>query len=317
MERIFISYAREDREFVLKIVADLTQRLPGIQIVYDLLLPSGESFAETLLAEISKAQVVLGILSPSYFASPWTEQELNAAIERNLNGDTRLIPVLHRSCEPKGFVGSFVYVDFTGNYDSALTELVWGITGEWPTTAVGAAPGTLATQIGEQQRKSVSGAVQSFAARPDAISDRTPAPTAHPTSCFISMPFGDRHLNDIFELIIKPTVIECNLHCVRGDDNYGSNSIVQDIMKSIRKSRIVIADLTGRNANVFYEIGLCHAWGKDVLLLAQSLDDEVPFNLRHLRILKYEDTIAGGSVLRQKLKQNLVEMLKPTAPAIA
>jgi hypothetical protein len=318
MERVFISYAGDDREFANKIVADLTERLPGVEIVYDLLLPAGGSFADTLLAEIRKAGVVLAILSPSYVASPWKEQELNAAIERNLNGETRLIPVLYHPCDPKGFVRRLVPVDFTGNYESALTELVWGITGERPATAAGAAPGTPATQIEdlEQQRKSVTGAVESFAARPASESVQTPAPTANPNCRFIIMPFGDKDLNDIFEQIIRPTVIECKLHGVRGDDVFGSNSIVQDIMKSIRDSRIVIADLTGRNANVFYEVGLCHAWGKAVLLLSQSIDD-VPFDLRHLRILKYENTFVGGKTLREKLKQNLEEMLKPTAPALA
>jgi TIR domain len=312
MKRVFISYADEDREFVHRIARDLIARLPEVEPTYDLLLQTEESFADTLLAEIRKADVVLAILSPDYLKSAWAEQQLNVAVERNLNGDSRLIPILYRPCEPKGFIRLLVYVDFTGNYESALTELIWGITGERPLAAVGADPGTAVIgttnleKVLEEERKAVTEAVERFEARPE--SGATTNPASETCTCFVIMPFGNRLLNEVFEDIVRPTVDRCDLHCKRGDDIFGPNIIVEDILESIRQARVVMADLTTRNANVFYEVGLCHAMDKKVLLIAQSMDD-VPFDLRHHRVLVYENTPRGGKVLGEKLEQSLKVMM--------
>jgi nucleoside 2-deoxyribosyltransferase len=79
---------------------------------------------------------------------------------------------------------------------------------------------------------------------------------------------------------------------------------MDDILESIRKADVVLADLTGKNANVFYEVGICHALGKPVLLLAQSIED-VPFDLRHRRVLLYEYTPKGCKRLEDMLEHNM------------
>jgi hypothetical protein len=317
--RIFISYVREDREFVHRIATDLTKRLPDLEIIYDLNLPTGASFADTLLNEIRKADVIIGILSPDYFTSAWAEQERNLAVERILMGASRLIPILMRPCEATGFISSLRYIKFTkdDNYESALTELIWGITGIRPLAALGADPGSAVIDPEhldpERQRelRAITGAVESFKARPEKGS--VEAPLANRSrACFVIMPFGDRLLNEIFEDIVRPAVHTSNTECQRGDDVFGSNVIMEDILKSIKEAGIVVADLTGRNANVFYEVGLCHALGKKVLLLAQSIDD-VPFDLRHRRVLLYENTFHGGALLAKKLKANMEVMMNEDA----
>ena len=78
----------------------------------------------------------------------------------------------------------------------------------------------------------------------------------------------------------------------------GSNVIMDDILKSIESADLVLADLSRRNANVFYEVGICHALHKPVLLLAQSIDD-VPFDLRHRRVLLYEYSARGCTRLER------------------
>jgi hypothetical protein len=97
--------------------------------------------------------------------------------------------------------------------------------------------------------------------------------------CFIVMPFGPPDLQVVYEDFVRPVVEKCGLQCERGDDMFGSNMIMEDILTSIRRARLVVADLTGKNANVFYEVGICHALSKEVLLLAQSIED-VPFDAR-------------------------------------
>lgn len=128
--------------------------------------------------------------------------------------------------------------------------------------------------------------------------------------CFIVMPFGDEDLNVVYEDFVKPIAeAECGLICERGDDVFGSNVIMDDILTSIGHSDLVIADLTRKNANVFYEVGICHALGKPVLLLAQSIED-VPFDLRHRRVLLYEYTPRGCKRLESRLKENIENILE-------
>jgi nucleoside 2-deoxyribosyltransferase len=83
---------------------------------------------------------------------------------------------------------------------------------------------------------------------------------------------------------------------------------MDDITNSIRKARLIVADLTGRNANVFYEVGIAHALNKPVLLMTQSIDD-VPFDLRHRRALVYEYSPRGCKKLEKDLLDNVNSML--------
>lgn len=72
----------------------------------------------------------------------------------------------------------------------------------------------------------------------------------------------------------------------------------------ICKSSVVICDLTGKNANVFYEAGIAHSLGKDVILITQSADD-VPFDLRHLRYIQYLNNGEGLQQLTAKVTDRL------------
>lgn len=119
-------------------------------------------------------------------------------------------------------------------------------------------------------------------------------------SVFVMMPFRPS-LDEVYRLVVKPTVERATgFQCFRGDDLYGPRAIMADIWRAIRRSELVLADLTDRNPNVFYELGLAHAVGKAVILIAQCMDD-VPFDLRHLRVVLYANTEAG----RKKLASDL------------
>src|SRR4051795_6436107 len=84
--------------------------------------------------------------------------------------------------------------------------------------------------------------------------------------------------------------------------------IMDDIARSIQRARLINADLTGRNPNVFYEVGIAHALNKQVLLMTQSIDD-VPFDLRHRRALVYEYSPRGCKKLEKDLYDNVQNML--------
>jgi hypothetical protein len=79
---------------------------------------------------------------------------------------------------------------------------------------------------------------------------------------------------------------------------------VQDIFELIYRSSIVIVDFSGRNPNVFYEAGIAHTLGKNVIPITQSIDD-IPFDLRHHRVLKYLNNSEGLQELKRSLEKRL------------
>lgn len=104
-------------------------------------------------------------------------------------------------------------------------------------------------------------------------------------TCFVVMPF-DSLFQIQYERVIRPAVEELGLKCVRGDELYSKPQVMSDIWRSIRTSRLIIAELTGKNPNVFYEIGLAHAIGKPIILLTRN-ENDVPFDLKSLRYRYY------------------------------
>jgi hypothetical protein len=85
--------------------------------------------------------------------------------------------------------------------------------------------------------------------------------------------------------------------------------ITWDIWERINRARFLIADLTGQNPNVFYELGIAHALGKDVLLLTQDMA-HVPFDLKGLRCILYSFTPRGVKEFETKLKATILELMK-------
>jgi RNA polymerase sigma factor (sigma-70 family) len=133
--------------------------------------------------------------------------------------------------------------------------------------------------------------------------------------CFVLMPFGppfDRYFANIY----KPAISDAGLDPARADDLFRPSSILHDIWHHVRTARVLLADLTGTNSNVFYELGLAHAIGKPVVLVSDDIED-VPFDLRGLRILIYDkDNENWGSDLREQITQALQETLKDVNRAI-
>jgi hypothetical protein len=86
------------------------------------------------------------------------------------------------------------------------------------------------------------------------------------------MPFTSE-LGPIYEDHIKKVIVDLRLTVGRADDFFSAGSIVQEVWSAIKAASIIIADCTGRNPNVFYEIGISHTIGKDTILITQSIDD--------------------------------------------
>ena len=128
---------------------------------------------------------------------------------------------------------------------------------------------------------------------------------------FVLSPFQEP-FDTIYNDHIKPSVERINyLTCLRADDIYDTRPIIEDIWRLTNEARILIAELTGKNANVFYETGIAHTIGKEVILITQSMED-VPFDLKHLRCIVYEYTPRGSTTLEQNLENTIRSILART-----
>ena len=108
---------------------------------------------------------------------------------------------------------------------------------------------------------------------------------------FVLMPFREE-LKPIYDDHIKKIARKLKLKVARADDFFTTESVMTDIWNAIAACRIVIADCTGKNPNVFYEIGIAHTIGRPTVLISQNIDD-VPFDLRHVRCVVYKCTPRG------------------------
>jgi nucleoside 2-deoxyribosyltransferase len=93
---------------------------------------------------------------------------------------------------------------------------------------------------------------------------------------FVLMPF-DKKFNDVYQLGIQKACDDVGAYAERIDEQIFGESILQRIYNQIAKADVVVADMTGRNPNVFYETGYAHALGKNVILLTQNAND-IPFD---------------------------------------
>ena len=132
-----------------------------------------------------------------------------------------------------------------------------------------------------------------------------------PHSVFVIMPFAET-FDDVYELGIKASVEALGWECQRADEIIHNRDIMCQVCQGIRQARLVIADLTGQNANVFYELGMAHALEKDVILLAQDVGD-VPFDLRPMNIIEYATILP----LRQRLTETLGTLMGEERPPVA
>lgn len=107
---------------------------------------------------------------------------------------------------------------------------------------------------------------------------------------------------------LKATAEKIGLRCRRVDEIWENPAIIQDVVSLIDRSRVVICDCTGRNANVFYEIGIAHTLGREVILITQN-DADIPFDLRHLRHVRYLNNAEGRQALCTALEQRLDALL--------
>lgn len=126
--------------------------------------------------------------------------------------------------------------------------------------------------------------------------------TSLPEECFIIMPISDQpnydsgHFSKVYEDIFKPACLEAGYEPRRADDVKQSNLIHLDILKRVVNSPMAICDLSGRNPNVLFELGLRQAFDKPTILV-KDLDTPEIFDIAPIRYTTYRRELRYREVL--------------------
>jgi nucleoside 2-deoxyribosyltransferase len=122
-------------------------------------------------------------------------------------------------------------------------------------------------------------------------------------SAFVLMPF-EAHFDDLYRFGIKAAVEELDMEATRVDEQvFHTEGILERIYNQIDAAAFIIADMSGKNENVFYEVGYAHAKQKTCILLTKEARD-IPFDLKHRRHIIYKSI----SDLKQKLTTDLAQV---------
>jgi len=198
---------------------------------------------------------------------------------------------------PREQVGSFIKV-FTQTLKDA--ELLEEASPEKFRVLDVTSPTDTGTEVGEQQIRKLSKGVS----------------VAADDTCFVVMPFADP-IGGYYASVYQPAIEKAKLKANRADaDIYGTGKIVDQIWNGINSARVLVAELTDRNANVLYELGLAHALRKPVVLVCSNQGD-VPFDLRHVRVIYYDmrDPFWGAKLI-EKVAENILSALQKPSEAI-
>jgi len=119
-----------------------------------------------------------------------------------------------------------------------------------------------------------------------------------PELVFVLTPFNNLY-DEVFK-VIRTTCMDIGLKCYRGDEHFIKGEILPHILKLLCKATVVIANIEGRNPNVFYELGLAHAMDKNTLLLTKTVES-LPIDVKTKKIIVYQNIRELQSMLKDEL----------------
>jgi len=122
------------------------------------------------------------------------------------------------------------------------------------------------------------------------------------------MPFADE-FKEVYDHAIEPAASDAGFDCYRADHAFGPRAIISHIIKSIFSADVIIADVSGSNPNVFYELGIAHTVENKTIVICEKTGEPLPFDLAAYRVIFYTKTIGGiKEELRAKLKRDLTQL---------
>jgi hypothetical protein len=148
------------------------------------------------------------------------------------------------------------------------------------------------------------------------------------TQAFVIGPIGDKDAEDgslerkayeegvqVFEEVIEPACRAAGLDAIRADGIHVSGEIPEQIFRLLRDSQVVIADLTGANPNVMYELGLRHTTGKLTIQIGEK--NRLPFDIAAIRTIMFKRSDAGLVQARKDLAKTLLINLEEGGTPVA
>lgn len=121
----------------------------------------------------------------------------------------------------------------------------------------------------------------------------------------VMMPFKCDAIVDPIYQAMRRGADEAGFECVRVDQLVTPTDITNDIRKLIAESRVVIADLSGQNSNVMYELGFAHGRNKKVILVSSDPLSKLPFDIHSYRTFSYQENESGLGDLTSKVSSAL------------
>jgi hypothetical protein len=128
---------------------------------------------------------------------------------------------------------------------------------------------------------------------------------------FVVSEFGASY-DELYQDVIRPACTASNLEVLRADETFGPGLIIADITAAIEDSKLVIAEVTSRNPNVFFEVGYAYAMRKPTILLANH-GTNLPFDVSPFRTLFYHNTIGGKAKVERALRAHIAAALQTGA----
>ena len=121
---------------------------------------------------------------------------------------------------------------------------------------------------------------------------------------FVVMQFGEPY-DDLYQEVVRPVSEDLGFVALRADDVFRPGVILQDIIRGIVDSDVVVAEITPVNANVFYKLGYAHALNKPTILLANRNTEKLPFDISGYRVIFFDDSIRGKRDIEATLRKHL------------
>lgn len=145
----------------------------------------------------------------------------------------------------------------------------------------------------------------------------------NPNQCFYVMDFHNKKVQEAYEALATNLMEKLNIRVIKSGDIFDpnrKNEMVENIWQDIVGSRLVIADISCKNPNVFYELGICDTVGKKVIPICnkQSFDDDYqgqfPFDVQQEFTTIYESTYTGVNSMVKKIVKMVDAIInnKPT-----
>jgi hypothetical protein len=129
--------------------------------------------------------------------------------------------------------------------------------------------------------------------------------------CFVMMPFKPRtFFTPVFRTIRRATK-RAGVRCVRSDEVFDTRAVILDIWENIRKSKICVVDITNKNPNVFYELGMAHTLPRRTILISNELakGEKPVFDVNYVRCIFYKNSGPGLKLLERNIYKTIRKAL--------